>query len=181
MFVLVLLFSILFRQDRKLFERYIAHGLKWIWIEIKVIAVFVWAFVVLNIISYGFDIAGTAVTLFSVFFVFYLLGIDISHNRRIYRHNIIHSVLKLVLGNREGKKFEQIVYRKYMATAGILVGLCIVGILGYVFFCSHWFIHCDRKGKTFRICLCCIRLYRSCTAFGNGNLRCCRHMYPAVL
>lgn len=44
MFVLVLLFSILFRQDRKLFERYIAHGLKWIWIEIKVIAVFVWAF-----------------------------------------------------------------------------------------------------------------------------------------
>ena len=128
----------LFRQDRKLFERYIAHGLKWIWIEIKVIAVFVWAFVVLNIISYGFDLAGTAVTLFSVFFVFYLLGIDISHNRRIYRHNIIHSVLKLVLGNREGKKFEQIVYRKYMATAGILMGLCIVGILGYVFFYSHW-------------------------------------------
>ena len=59
MFVLVLLFSILFRQDRKLFERYIAHGLKWIWIEIKVIAVFVWAFVVLNIISYGFDLTGT--------------------------------------------------------------------------------------------------------------------------
>ena len=138
MFTLMLLLSILFRQDRKLFERYIAHGLKWIWIEIKVIAVFVWAFVVLNIISYGFDPAGTAVTLFSVFFVFYLLGIDISHNRRIYRHNIIHSVLKLVLGNREGKKFEQIVYRKYMATAGILMGLCIVGILGYVFFCSHW-------------------------------------------
>ena len=138
MFVLVLLFSILFRQDRKLFERYIAHGLKWIWIEIKVIAVFVWAFVVLNTISYGFDLAGIAVTLFSVFFVFYLLGIDISHNRRIYRHNIIHSVLKLVLGNREGKKFEQIVYRKYMATAGILMGLCIVGILGYVFFYSHW-------------------------------------------
>lgn len=78
------------------------------------------------------------VLLFSMFFVFYLLGIDISHNRRIYRHNIIHSVLKLVLGNREGKKFEQIVYRKYMATAGILVGLCIVGILGYVFFYSHW-------------------------------------------
>ena len=141
MFVLVLLFSILFRQDRKLFERYIAHGLKWIWIEIKVIAVFVWAFVVLNIISYGFDLAGTAVTLFSVFFVFYLLGIDISHNRRIYRHNIIHSVLKLVLGNREGKKFEQIVYRKYMATAGILVGLCIVGVLGYVFFYSHWLMN----------------------------------------
>ena len=92
----------------------------------------------LNIISYGFDLTGTAVTLFSVFFVFYLLGIDISHNRRIYRHNIIHSVLKFVLGNREGKKFEQIVYRKYMATAGILVGLCIVGILGYVFFYSHW-------------------------------------------
>ena len=66
MFVLVLLFSILFRQDRKLFERYIAHGLKWIWIEIKVIAVFVWAFVVLNIISYGFDLTGTAVTLFSL-------------------------------------------------------------------------------------------------------------------
>lgn len=138
MFTLMLLLSILFRQDRKLFERYIAHGLKWIWIEVKVIAVFVWAFVVLNIISYGFDPAGTAVTLFSVFFVFYLLGIDISHNRRIYRHNIIHSVLKLVLGNREGKKFEQIVYRKYMATAGILMGLCIVGILGYVFFYSHW-------------------------------------------
>lgn len=93
----------------------------------------------LNIISYGFDPAGTAVTLFSVFFVFYLLGIDISHNRRIYRHNH-HSfpILKLVLGNREGKKFEQIVYRKYMATAGILMGLCIVGILGYVFFYSHW-------------------------------------------
>ena len=138
MFVLVLLFSILFRQDRKLFERYIAHGLKWIWIEIKVIAVFVWAFVVLNIISYRVDLAGTAVTLFSVFFVFYLLGIDISHNRRIYRHNIIHSVLKLVLGNREGKKFEQIVYRKYMATTGILVGLCIIGILGYVVFSSRW-------------------------------------------
>lgn len=138
MFTLMLLLSILFRQDRKLFERYIAHGLKWIWIEIKVIAVFVWALVVLNTISYGFDLAGTAVTLFSVFFVFYLLGIDISHNRRIYRHNIIHSVLKLVLGNREGKKFEQIVYRKYMATAGILMGLCIVGILGYVFFYSHW-------------------------------------------
>ena len=140
MLILVLLFSVLFRQDRKLFERYLAHGLKWIWIEVKIAALFAWAVVVFNTISYGFDTVGTAVILCSVFFVFYLLGVDISHNRHIYKHNIIHSVLTLVLGNRSGKKFEQIVYRKYMATAGILVGLCVVGILGYAFFYSRWMI-----------------------------------------
>ena len=49
------------------------------------------------------------------------------------------------------------------------------------FFHSHWLIHCGRKRKAFCIRLCCIRLYRSCVTFSNGDLRCRRYLYPTVL
>ena len=121
-----LILAFLFRRDRKLFETYLAHGLKWIWFR-----------------DQGRRYAGLErhdsvavqrdgfaiiVALCAAFFMFYLLGIDISHNRRIYRHNIIHSILKFVLANKHGKHFEQIEYRKYLATAGVLVGLGIAAV-----------------------------------------------------
>lgn len=126
LFILILILAFLFRRDRKLFETYLAHGLKWIWFEIKVVAMLVWSAMILSLFSGdGFAII---VALCAAFFMFYLLGIDISHNRRIYRHNIIHSILKFVLANKHGKHFEQIEYRKYLATAGVLVGLGIAAV-----------------------------------------------------
>lgn len=126
LFILILILSFLFRRDRKLFETYLAHGLKWIWIEIKIIAMLVWSFLILSMLYedwFSLSLAACA-----AFFMLYLLGVDISHNRRIYRHNIVHSILKFVLANKHGKHFEQIEYRKYLATAGIIVGLGIAAV-----------------------------------------------------
>ncbi len=131
LFILILILSFLFRRDRQLFETYLAHGLKWIWIEIKIIAILVWSYFILS----TFTQSGSAlvVALCAVFFMLYLLGIDISHNRNIYRHNVVHSILKIVLANKNGKHFEQIEYRKYLATAGILLGLGIAAFTGTLF------------------------------------------------
>lgn len=126
LFILILILSFLFRRDRKLFETYLAHGLKWIWIEIKIIAMLVWSFLILSML-YG-DWFSLSLAACAAFFMLYLLGVDISHNRRIYRHNIVHSILKFVLANKHGKHFEQIEYRKYLATAGIIVGLGIAAV-----------------------------------------------------
>lgn len=126
LFILILILSFLFRRDRKLFETYLAHGLKWIWIEIKIIAMLAWSFLILSMLYEDWFALSLATC--AAFFMLYLLGVDISHNRRIYRHNIVHSILKFVLANKHGKHFEQIEYRKYLATAGIIVGLGIAAV-----------------------------------------------------
>lgn len=136
LFLLVLILSFVFRRDRKLFESYLAHGLKWIWIELKLAAMVGWSMLCFSLLFYG--LFPTALALCALFFMFYLLGVDISHNRRIYRHNIIHSILKLVLANKDGKRFEQLVYRKYLATVGILLGLVLSAAVVTLFSWGRW-------------------------------------------
>lgn len=136
LFLLILILSFLFRRDRKLFETYLAHGLKWIWIEIKLVAVVLWSLFFLSLFYYN-PLSG-AISLCALFFMLYLLGVDISHNRRIYRHNIIHSILKLVLANKQGKRFEQLLYRKYLATVGILLTLCLITVAVTLVFRQSW-------------------------------------------
>lgn len=136
LFILILILSFLFRPDRKLFETYLAHGLKWIWIEIKIAAMIGWSALCLALLFS--DWFPMALALCALFFMFYLLGVDISHNRRIYRHNIIHSILKLVLANKDGKRFEQLVYRKYLATVGILLGLVLAAVVVTLFSWGRW-------------------------------------------
>lgn len=131
LFILILILSFLFRRDRKLFETYLAHGLKWIWIEIKIVAMLIWSFLILSMLYEDWFALWLAAC--AAFFMLYLLGIDISHNRRIYRHNIVHSILEFVLANKHGKHFEQIEYRKYLATAGIIVCLGIAAVTGTLF------------------------------------------------
>ncbi|MGN0478535.1 MAG: sensor histidine kinase [Hominenteromicrobium sp.] len=127
LFILILILSFLFRPDRKLFETYLAHGLKWIWIEIKILAMIGWIALCVMLLASGWF--PMALALCALFFMFYLLGVDISHNRRIYRHNIIHSILNFVLANKDGKRFEQLEYRKYLATIGILLGLVLTAVV----------------------------------------------------
>lgn len=143
LFLLILILGIVFRRDRRLFETCLAHGLKWLWVEIKVfVALVALGISYLLIFSSGtgelrgglFTVSG----LFIVFLLIHFLRIDLSHNRHIWRHNIIHSILKFLAGPRHGKRFEQIEYRKYTAVVSVLVGLAVVTVLVTLIAWGRW-------------------------------------------
>lgn len=143
LFLLILILGIVFRRDRRLFETCLAHGLKWLWVEIKVfVALVALGISYLLIFSSGtgelrgglFTVSG----LFIVFLLIHFLRIDLSHNRHIWRHNIIHSILKFFSGPRHGKRFEQIEYRKYTAVVSVLVGLAVVMVLVTLIAWGRW-------------------------------------------
>lgn len=143
LFLLILILGIVFRRDRRLFETCLAHGLKWLWVEIKVfVALVALGISYLLIFSSGtgelrgglFTVSG----LFIVFLLIHFLRIDLSHNRHIWRHNIIHSILKFLAGPRHGKRFEQIEYRKYTAVVSVLVGLAVVMVLVTLIAWGRW-------------------------------------------
>ena len=129
LFVLLLLFGIVLRRDRRLFEERLASGLKRIWIEIKLLTV-----LLIGLLSFSMIFQSTqgwiaVCGLYFVFLLVHLFLVDISHNRRIWRHNVIHSVLKAIAGTKRGKRFEQIEYRKYLAVICVLFGLAVITFL----------------------------------------------------
>lgn len=143
LFLLILILGIVFRRDRSLFEACLARGLKWLWVEIKVfVALGALGISCLLIFSSGagelrgglFTVSG----LFTIFLLIHFLRIDLSHNRHIWRHNIIHSVLQFLAGPRHGKRFEQIEYRKYTAVVSVLVGLAVATVLVTLIAWGRW-------------------------------------------
>ncbi len=126
---LVLVF--LFRQDRHAFEDLVARGLGRIWVEVKLAALCILLMTGMTVLAWGSGTEKTyGITIVCVLTV-YLLCLDISHNRRFFGHNIIHSVLIRVNHYHRMTTFEQRAVRRVYATIGIVLALISLGILGF--------------------------------------------------
>ena len=139
LFLLMLLFGIIFRRDRLLFTERLSVWMRHIWIEIKLLLTFVLfaaAYLLVFVSGSGFAaICGFCL----VFLYIHLLLVDLSHNRRIWRHNIVHSVLRFISQARRNRRFDHIEYRKFLAMVIVLSGLVLLTVIVTVFAVIHGF------------------------------------------
>ncbi len=129
LFLLMLCFGIVFRRDRLFFTGRLAALMKHIWIEFKILLAFVLffsAYVLIFLTGSGF---GAVCGLYFIFLYIHLLLVDLFHNRRIWRHNIIHSILRFIAHTRHNRHFEQIEYRKFLAMVIVLLSLGIFTVI----------------------------------------------------
>ena len=130
LFLLLMILGMIFRRDRRQFETNLAEALSHVWIEIKLAAVL--CCLVLSALMIFASGAGelrsgiwVSIGLCVIFLMIHLILVDISHNRLIWRHNILRSVLRFIAGPKDGKSFEKIEYRKFIA---VLVVLSVLGL-----------------------------------------------------
>ena len=121
----ILILMLAFRKARRKFEDMMAQGLFQIWVEFKLLfIVLVLAFTLTvdmyTTLTFGLFTAVAAVVLL------YFLCLDIGHNRRFFRHNIIHSLLQALNNYRDLTSFEQRSLRRLLSTLAV-----IVGVLGF--------------------------------------------------
>ena len=134
--VAVILPVFLFRKDRKGLEESLARRLSKIWIEVKLILI------VLSLYC-SIEMTHRAEILFCTgIFVLYFLCLDIGHNRSLFRHNIVHSVLKAINGYREASTFEKRSMRRLLSCIIVAFGVLVLsfflftmvvnGVYGYM-------------------------------------------------
>lgn len=116
LFAAAVLLIFLFRSDRRHLESRIAHFLSRVWVEIKLTALF--------LICLFSGIAGNLFLLaFALVLCVYFLCLDIGHNRRLFGHNIIHSVLLKVNECKNMPTFERRSMKRLYST--LVVILCV--------------------------------------------------------
>ncbi len=120
---LVLVFA--FRRDRRQLEAHIAALLGKVWMEIK--CVFLMAALFLGLVLISEKYLPWAVCLWVL--TAYFLCMDIGYNRRFFRHNIIHSVLKWLNSFKSMTTFEQRSLRRLFSTIGVIGGILAVAAL----------------------------------------------------
>ncbi|WP_369297017.1 sensor histidine kinase [uncultured Neglectibacter sp.] len=128
--VLVPVFA--FRQDRRYVEAAIARGLSKIWIEAKLIFLFLVLFSCLALGS-GTGMISSILSLCVVVILLYFLCLDVGHNKHIFRHNIIHSILKALNSYREMSTFQQRSLRRLYSCLGVIAGVLALSGLAFFF------------------------------------------------
>ena len=129
--IAVILPVFLFRKDRQKLEADLARWFSKIWIEVKLLCI-----VLLLLFSLAID-ASTAVTPFGIvtlctgILLLYFLCLDIGYNKSLFRHNIIHSVLKALNGYRGMSTFQQRSLRRLYSCLGVVIG--IIFLSGTIF------------------------------------------------
>ncbi len=120
-----------FRKARRDFEDTMAQGLAQIWVEFKLLFLILAITFSMSVdmytsISYGLFTVVVAVVLL------YFLCLDIGHNRCLFRHNIIRSLLQALNNYRDLTSFEQRSLRRLLSTLAVIVG--VLGVTSAVFF-----------------------------------------------
>ncbi len=137
--IAVILPVFLFRKDRQKLYADLARWFSKIWIEVKLLCI-----VLLLLFSLAID-ASTAVTPFGIvtlctgILLLYFLCLDIGYNKSLFRHNIIHSVLKALNGYRGMSTFQQRSLRRLYSCLGVVIG--IIFLSGTIFL---WINSSDR-------------------------------------
>lgn len=126
----ILTLMLAFRKARRNFEDMMAQGLAQIWVEFKLLFLILGITFTMTVdmytsLSYGMFTVVAAVVLL------YFLCLDIGHNRRFFRHNIIHSLLKALNNYRDLTSFEQRSLRRLLSTLAVIVG--VLGVTSGVF------------------------------------------------
>ena len=125
--LLTLLFA--FRKDRHAFEERLAHWLKKVWVELKLLTI-----ALVMLFTLLLDINTSLGGLFSpiaAVILLYFLCLDIGKNRQFFRHNIIRSALNSLNQYRELTSFEQRSIRRVFSTLAVIVG--VLGVAAVVF------------------------------------------------
>ncbi len=128
LFLVALLFTFLFRQDRIELENRIAGLLGKIWVEIKLALIALMMFLIVAATHMGF-FPGFPLMLCVPLLTLYFLCLDIGRNRKFFSHNIIHSLL-IRLTNYQGMAaFQRRSIRRVYACLGVIVGILALGVL----------------------------------------------------
>lgn len=120
----------LFRPDRKELESRIAGVLGKVWVEIKLLAMFllVLFFCVIGPYRYNAFLFFTIVSCL-LLLALYFLCLDIGHNRRFFGHNILHSILVKVNDYQNLPTFEQRSLRRVYSCLGAILGILLLSCL----------------------------------------------------
>ena len=129
--IAVILPVFLFRRDRRGVEEIIARWFSKIWIEVKLLVIGFSIFYCVNAIHNAAGLLCTCIVLL------YFLCLDISHNRSLFRHNIIHSVLKALNSYRRASTFEKRSMRRLLSCIAVVAGVILISTLLF-FQIGHW-------------------------------------------
>lgn len=129
---LILVFTFAFRRHRKAFEAAIAGALSHVWVEVKLLllaAAIFFIFLLLIDGMYYSPLLSLSISLSALSIVLYFLCLDVGHNKRFFRHNIVHSVL-LKLNDYQGMTtFQQKSLRRIYSCVGVIVGVVVLTAL----------------------------------------------------
>ncbi|MGI6255324.1 MAG: sensor histidine kinase [Acutalibacter sp.] len=130
LFVVVLLVMVFaLAKDRHYFEMLLAHWLKKVWVEFKLVTIAVVMLFTL-LVDINTTLGGFFSPVAAVLFL-YFLCLDIGKNRQFFRHNIIHSALNSLNQYRELTSFEQRSIRRVFSTLAVIIG--VLGVAAVVF------------------------------------------------
>ena len=125
--LLIILFAL--RKDRHNFEELLAHWLKKVWVELKLLTI-VAVLLVTLLLDTSTSLGGWFSPIAAVILL-YFLCLDIGKNRQFFRHNIVHSALNSLNQYRELTTFEQRSLRRVFSTLAVIVG--VLGVSAIIF------------------------------------------------
>lgn len=130
LFVAVVIFAFAFRQDRNMFESAIARVLGKIWVEIKILLIS-FAILLCMMISGGFATVFIPALICTCILILYFLCLDIGHNKRFFRHNIIRTVLRSINSYGDMTTFQQRSLRRIYSCIAVII--CVTVVSGLIF------------------------------------------------
>lgn len=119
LFAAAVVFVFVFRKDRRQFEAFIAQGLSRVWVELKFLFI---CLTLMFCLMLGGGLSGPAFVV-AIVLLLYFLCLDIGHNKRFFRHNIIHSLLVALNSYREMTSFEQRSMRRLLSSLAVILGV----------------------------------------------------------
>lgn len=128
-FVAAVIFAFAFKQDRNMFEAAIARLLGKLWVEVKLAIIF-FTLLFSGILAEPVGVFWHIMLCVGII-ILYFLCLDIGHNKRFFRHNILHTILRHLNNYSEMTTFQQRSLRRIYSCIGVIFTLIIV--CGFVF------------------------------------------------
>ncbi len=122
LFLVALLFTFLFRQDRIELENRIAGMLGKIWVEIKLALIVLMIFLTVAATHMGV-FPGFPLMLCFPLLTVYFLCLDVGRNRSFFRRNIIRSILDVLNEHKGMTTFQQRSLRRLYSCIGVVAGV----------------------------------------------------------
>lgn len=127
LFTLAIVFTFCFRRHRKAFEAALAHLLGKIWVELKLL--FILGGFAFTLIAYSDPLpAFIPVFTCACVFLLYFICLDISHNKRFFGHNILHSLLTRLNDYHGMTTFQQRSLRRIYSCVAVIAGVIAASI-----------------------------------------------------
>jgi Signal transduction histidine kinase len=123
-------FFFLFRKDRYSFETKLVFILSKIWVEMKILLI--------PTALYFSTMFDRRIVMFAAIIFTYILCLDISHNRNLFKRNIIRSLLDTVNSSKNSPPFEQLSLKRLRSVIAIILGIivltvCLFSVLNVIY------------------------------------------------